>query len=318
MQQTASHEKPAGTPASIPGLFGAVWPAALVAFAYLWLFHGTLYDMSMRWKEPAFSHGMVIVPAAAFFVWYSRNAWRSTPVKPANIGVVVVAAGLLLMVLASWADVKFLPYVALLVVLGGLMLFLLGWEWFKKLSFPYAFLYFMVPWPDFLVETVSFPMQMLTSIYATVLARLVGVPVVRDGVNLHIPPPVNADFEVAVACSGMHSLIALMCLAAAFAFFTPAAMWKRWTLFAVGLPMALLANIVRVFAILCVAAWISPELAKKAFHDWSSPALFLINTIGLIALRDLMMRKPAAPPAPALATAGPPLASASREDDDVF
>jgi len=34
------------------------------------------------------------------------------------------------------------------------------------------------------------------------------------------------------------------------------------------------------------------ELASKAFHDWSSPVLFLFCTLGLMAIRDFLMRKP--------------------------
>jgi exosortase len=177
----------------------------------------------------------------------------------------------------------------------------------------------MVPWPDFLVEMISFPMQIATSVYSAMLARAVGVDVLRDGVNLGIwnagHTAFKARFEVAVACSGMHSLIALLCLSAGIAYFTPVALWKRWLLFLLGLPMAVAANIFRVFLILCVGNWISPELAGKAFHDWSAPVLFLLNTMGLLAIRNLMMREPA--PAAAAAVAGG-VPAPHEGDDDAF
>lgn len=315
MEDVRPQENIAKAPPPAADLLRAYGPAVLLAIAYLWLFRGTIGAMMARWEEPAFSHGWIVAPAAAVILWYKRADWLGTRIRPANSGLVFVVFGLLVMVLASWADVKFLPYLALLIVLGGLLLFFGGWELAKKWAFPYAFLYFMVPWPDQLVEIVSFPMQIMTSVYGTMLARLAGVPVVREGLNLHILPPVDAKFEVAVACSGMHSLVALMCLAAGFAYFTPVALWKRWLLFLIGMPMALVANIVRVFAILCVANWISPDLASKAFHDWSSPILFLINTMGLIALRNVMMRES---PAFAPALAGGGAVRRAEEEDDAF
>ena len=68
-----------------------------------------------------------------------------------------------------------------------------------------------------------------------------------------------------------------------------------------------------MFLILCVGNWISPELAGKAFHDWSAPVLFLLNTMGLLAIRNLMMREPAPAAAPALAGGAP-----HEGDDDAF
>lgn len=301
---------------AMPMLLRRYAPAALVAIAFLFLFRDAIISMTARWEDPTFSHGWVVLPAALAIAWYKRDTWLGTPVRPQPAGLVPIVLGLMILVVGAWADVLFAPWLAMFVVLGGILLFLGGWEWFKKLAFPYAFLYFMVPWPDFLVELVSFPMQILTSAYAAILASLAGVPVFRDGVNLHIwnaaRDGYKGSFEVAVACSGMHSLIALLCLAAGVAYFTPAAMWKRWLIFALGLPMALAANIFRVFLILCVGNWISPELAAKAFHDWSAPVLFLLNTMGLIAIRNALMREPAPQPA------GRALAFAPEGDDDAF
>ncbi|HEY3266713.1 MAG TPA: exosortase/archaeosortase family protein [Armatimonadota bacterium] len=285
-------------------------PAFALAIAFLWLFHGTIANMADRWSDPTFSHGWIVAPAAVVIAWFRRDTWVGVPFRPATgWGLAIILFGLISMVAATVVAVMFWPCLSMMIVIGGMIVYLAGWQWMRLLAFPYAFLYFMVPWPDFLVETISFPMQLSTSAYATLLGSMVGIPVVRDGVNLHIGPPVNASFEVAVACSGMHSLVALLCLGAGFAYFTPAAMWKRWTLFLLGLPMALAANIFRVFLILCVANWISPQLAAKAFHDWSSPVLFLINTLGLLTIRNMMLREPKAAPA---------VASRPVEDDDAF
>lgn len=307
--------QPEARPSSLTDALRRYAPAVLVAVAFLWLFRDAIISMTARWEDPTFSHGWVVLPAALAIAWYKKDTWLGTEVRPAPIGLVPIVLGLLILVTGAWANVLFAPWLAMFIVLGGVLLFLGGWEWFKKLIFPYAFLYFMVPWPDFLVEVVSFPMQILTSAYSAILASIVGVPVFRDGVNLHIWNAAHTgykgSFEVAVACSGMHSLIALLCLAAGIAYFTPTAMWKRWLIFLLGLPMALAANIFRVFLILCVGNWISPDLAAKAFHDWSAPVLFLLNTMGLIAIRNLLIREPSAPAA-ARASATP------QGDDDAY
>ena len=295
-------------------------PAVLVGLAFLYLFKDAIANMADRWDtDPTFSHGWIVAPAAIGIAWFSRDRWIHTRVAPAWTGLLVIVLGLLMLLAGAWADVLFLPFVAFMVVLGGMLVYFCGWPLFKRLLFPYGFLWFMVPWPDLLVEQISVPMQLGTSTYAAILGSIAGIPLVRDGNNLtllnaaHTGRP--ATFEVAVACSGMHSLVALLCLAAAFAYFTPIVLWKRWLLFLLGIPMAFVANVFRVFLILCVGNWIDPQLAAKAFHDWSAPVLFFINTLLLIALRNALMRNPAVATA---GTPGSPPLMIPRENDDAF
>lgn len=306
--------------ADAAGLARAYGPAVLVALAFLWLFQGAIANMAERWdSDPTFQHGWIVAPAAIAITWYSRERWIGTPVRPAWSGLLMIAAGLLLLLAGAWADVLFLPFVAVVVVLGGLLAYFGGWALFKALLFPYGLLWFMVPWPDLLVEQISVPMQLGTSTYAAILGSIAGIPVLRDGNNLNIWNAAHtgfkASFEVAVACSGMHSLVALLLLAACFAYFTPVSLLKRWLLFVMGIPMAFIANVFRVFLILCVGNWISPQIAANAFHDWSAPALFIINTMGLMALRNALMRQPA----PAMPSASNVQGSAPQgEDENAF
>lgn len=304
--------------ADIPTLVRTYAPAVLVAIAFAWLFRQTIANMTERWDtDPTFQHGWLVAPAVIAIAWYSRDRWIDTPVRPAWSGLGIVIAGLMILLVGAWADVQFMPFVALVVVLGGILVYFGGWQLARRLAFPYAFLWFMVPWPDLLIEQISVPLQLGTSVYSALLAHFVGIPVFQDGNNLNIwnasHTAYKANFEVAVACSGMHSLVALLCLAAGFAYFTPVALWKRWMLFLLGIPMAFVANVIRVFLILCVGNWIDPKLAAHAFHDWSAFPLFVINTLGLIAIRNAIMR---GHNASAAVTADG--ATTPQEEDDAF
>lgn len=295
-------------------------PAVLVGLAFLYLFKDAIGEMAKRWDtDPTFSHGWIVAPAAIAIGWFSKERWIDTPIKPAWSGFLIILLGVLMLLAGAWATVGFLPFVAVVVVLGGMLAYFGGWLLFKRLAFPYGFLWFMVPWPDMLVEQISFPMQLGTSTYAALLGSLVGIGIERTGSTIAITKAACTGkpvmFEVAVACSGMHSLVALLCLAAGFAYFTPIVLWKRWLLFLLGFPMAFIANIFRVFLILCVGNWIDPQLAAKAFHDYSAPVLFFINTLLLISLRNALMRKPAAAKASAH---GAVLTAVAQGDDDAF
>lgn len=313
----------AKTDRTLSGALTSWVPAVAVGLAFLYLFRGALSTMASRWEDPTFSHGWVIAPAAAVIAWVKRDTWAGLPASGSVWGLVVIVLGLLSLLVATFASVNFFPAVSMLIVIGGFILFFGGWRWMKALAFPYAFLFFMVPWPDFLLEALSVPMQQNTTTYAALLAHLINLPVQRDGVNLFLINPdgtQKAAFEVAVACSGLRSLVALLALAAGIAYFTPVAMWKRWLLFLVGIPMAMVANIVRVFLILCVGLWISPRIAATIFHDYSAPPLFIICTLGLMGVRNWLMRDPkptAAAPASA-GEAGPAPRAGGRGDSDDF
>lgn len=313
--QTTAESRAQSSKAALALAYG---PAVLITIAFFLLFRQTIANMTERWNvDETFQHGWLVVPAVIAIAWYSRERWIDTPVKPAWSGLLVIVAGLLMLLVGAWADVQFMPFVALVVVLGGMLVYFCGWPLMRRLAFPYAFLWFMVPWPDLLIEQISVPLQLGTSTYSAVLASIVGIPILRDGNNLNIwnasHTAFKANFEVAVACSGMHSLVALLCLAAGFAYFTPVALWKRWMLFLLGIPMAFVANVIRVFLILCVGNWIDPKLAAHAFHDWSAFPLFIINTLGLIAIRNAIMRGAAEPASVA------PIGAAIRQgEDDAF
>jgi exosortase/archaeosortase family protein len=100
-------------------------------------------------------------------------------------------------------------------------------------------------------------------------------------VELHVD-----DFTLAVAapCSGIRSLVALMAIAALFAYLLPASMPRRIGLFLAGIPVALIANTIRVTCIMLIAHHFGKKLALGFFHDYSSPFLFVLACLVLMGL----------------------------------
>jgi EpsI family protein len=243
------------------------------------------------WGNEAASHGFLIPPIAGFLAWRKRREVAAVArVWPA--GLWVAALGLLLYPAGVFSAVDFLPQVSFVVALGGVMLYALGPAASRLLAFPYAFLWFMIPWPDTLVEFVSFPMQLFSARFAAMLTGLAGIPVSRDGVDIHLP---RYTFSVGVPCSGMKSLVALLALSALVAYLLSGPRWKRWALFAAGLPLALLANVLRIVCILVIATIWGAKAAEGFFHGFSGIVVFLFATLGLVAVgRALGLRQASA------------------------
>jgi exosortase len=113
------------------------------------------------------------------------------------------------------------------------------------------------------------------------LLRAVGIEVARNGVNLSVP---GFDFQVAEACSGMSSLVALTGVTAVFAYLTRLPPLYKWILFFLAVPIALVANAIRVTTIALVGYQWGREAAMGMFHTWSSPILFVAAVVLLFGI----------------------------------
>lgn len=263
---------------------------AAVGALMVWLYGRDAAAMASRWaSEPEASHGFLVPLASAGVVWWKRDQVFHTPRFVWPWGLAPLLFGLSLTVLAAFAQVAFLGPIAMLIVLGGIVLYAFGPKLFSKTLFPYAFLYFMIPWPDFLVELVSFPLQLLTSTYTAMVAGLLGIPIQREGVQLYAP---GFAVTVATACSGLRSMMAIMAIAAVFAYTTRAALWKRGLLFLCGIPVALIANVLRVTLVFFVGLFWSKQVAVGVFHDYSSPVLVGLCSLLMVGLQRMVSECP--------------------------
>ena len=257
----------------------AAGPVVLAA-AMVLLYWPVLAGMATSWaKDENASHGFLIPPIAAYLALGRYRAARASA-RPWGWGMLAVTVGLVLYTLGIFASVEFLPQVSLLVVLGGICLYLWGPQTCSRLWFPLAFLWFMIPLPDTLVEFLSFPMQLSSARFATMLVGLAGMPVAREGVDIHLR---DYTFSVGPACSGMKSLIALLAVAALASYLLNGPRWKRWTVFAAALPLSLLANAIRISCVLAIASTWGEKTATGFLHGFSGVVVFLLVTLGLAA-----------------------------------
>lgn len=234
-------------------LMGAVFARTFVLFA-------------QGWHDEENQHGVAVVPIVAFLIWMAWPRLRAIPIRPNMVaGSVVLGLALLLQVVGIWLGLERSVGYAFVFALWGLCLYFGGTALTRALAFPLAFLLFMVPTPGGLLDMVSAPLQVLSARMAVALAGLSGVLVQNEGVNLLIPAK-GIRFEVAVACSGLHSLTAMCMLAALMASLMAVPRIWKFALFALAIPLALLGNILRIYLVLMVAN-AHGQTAGSAFHD---------------------------------------------------
>lgn len=239
-----------------------------------------------RWSSSEeFSHGFLVPLVSLFLLWYKRGVIRQTRLQVCRWGLLVLAAGLLMQIASEWASVTFLKALAVPVALGGLAWYLTGTQMMRIVLFPYLFLYFAVPWPDFAIETLSVPLQHFSAASSAMLLGLMGVPIERDGVHMWTP---RFDVEVAVPCSGIRSMVAIEGIAALVGYLTQSRLWGKGAVFLTGIPITMLANVLRISAIVLMGHYINADFAMTFFHDYSSPFLFFISALSLLGVKKIV------------------------------
>ena len=263
------------------GLQGASL-VVLVAFLYA----GILQRLVQQWwDDPNFSHGFFIPAFSAFVIWQTRKKLAAIPVAPAWWGLGMIAGSLLIMIVGVLGAELFLSRSSLVFLLAGLAIYFLGWRYFRAMLFPWAILFLMIPIPAIVFNRIAFPLQLLASQFASSLLDTVGVPVLREGNVIQLPA---ITLEVAEACSGIRSLITLGALAIIYGYFLERIVSRRVILAIAALPIAVVANGLRVMGTGLVGHYWDPAKAHGFFHSFSGWVIFVVSLGLLFSLHAAM------------------------------
>ena len=269
------------TSRQLTGIFVILAGLALV----FWRVFGRLVDAWIN--DGNYSHGFLIIPIALYFVWERRARLAAAPIQPSWFGLVMLAGGILILLAGLWGSELFLSRVALLPVIAGILVFLYGWQHFKILFFPLAFLLLMIPIPQIIFNQIAFPLQLLASKLGEATISMVGIPVLREGNVLVLP---STSLEVAEACSGIRSLVSLITLGIAYGYFMDRRVWVRVLIVLSTIPVAIVANGARVAATGMAAEWIGPDKAQGFFHEFSGWIVFIFAFAMILALQRLIVK----------------------------
>ena len=282
MSQVLQSERPiVGTPATDLAR-PSWWKAAIIVALLLWLYMPTLAHLvGQWWNDPNFSHGFFVPLFSAFVIWQERNRLRTLSPRPSWSGLLFLGFGLCVLILGQMGAELFLSRLSLLIVLAGLIVLFLGWNFFRALLFPWAFLLLMIPVPAIVFNQITFPLQLLASKVASTTLPWMGVPVLREG-NVIVLPAMA--LEVAEACSGIRSLLSLTTLAVIYGYLMERRVGVRVLLAVASVPIAVAANSLRIVGTGLLVQYWDPEKAEGFFHEFSGWLIFVVSLLMLYLL----------------------------------
>jgi len=264
------------------------WRIALLVFlgvfvAFLALFWETIGTIIAIWGSPTYSHGFLIFPVAAFLIWNCRSTLLKIDPRPEPVGFVLLAGSVCVWLLADVMGIQFGQHFALIAMIQCLVLAIFGWSVVKQILFPLFFLFFAVPFGNFLIA----PLQDITAYLSVFILRITGIPVYLDELFIYIP---TGSFVVAEACSGIRFLISTIVLGTLLAHVLFKSWWRRLVVVCLSLVIPIIANGVRAYGIVLLAHLSDFEVAVGVDHLVYGWIFFAFVTLCLLAaaipLRD--------------------------------
>lgn len=242
--------------------------------------------IEIQWRHEDFRNNWIMLLVSAFVVYRKRHELAAVPKQPSLVGLGIVVASLVVHVLGFRAQQ---PRISLVTVVGvgwGACYAIWGWGVAKILAFPAA--YTLLCFTAAQLANFTMKLRLLASMLAEVLLQGAGIQAIRRGTVIYSSAGGGFQFDVADACSGLRSLVVMTALAAPYAYFTLKGAWRKWTLFAMSVPLAMLANTLRIFTLALVAEWIGMKLAMSLYHDFSGYLVFLISVALLMGTGSLL------------------------------
>lgn len=240
-------------------------------------YYNTLGWLVNSWMHNEYySHGLLVPLISGYIIWNMKDELAAIEKKQAWEGMAVFVAGLVLQGISVLWTIRFLSGLSLILTISGVILYLFGWEFIKKIWFPLFFLLLMVPLP--FVDMIAATSQTTSAIATSGLANSIGLPVQREGLVLTMPA---GSFEVGLECSGINSMISLLTIGILFAFILEGKRTMKFAILFLAIPLAIAGNIIRITSVLAVANKYGQDTAMNYFHDLSSLLMFGVALSGL-------------------------------------
>jgi len=270
----------------VPSSIIPYWQLGILVVLSLWLYGSTIARLVTQWwRDPNFSHGFFVPLFSVFVLWQERHRLARIVPQPSWAGLFILASAISLLVIGQLGAELFLARFSLLLLLAGIIVLFLGWTFFRSMLFPWAFLLLMIPIPTIVFNQITFPLQLQASKVAAFTLPVFGVPILREGNIIHLPA---MSLEVAEACSGIRSLMSLATLAIIYGYLMEKRVWVRWLLAIASVPIAIIANSVRIIGTGLLVQYWDPDKAEGYFHASWGWIIFVISLFLLYAVHTVI------------------------------
>jgi exosortase B len=239
------------------------------------------------WNDEQNAHGPFVLLVVVWLFYRHRAALSALPGKGKLwAGGILLLFGLLLFLIGRAVEVVYFEAFSQIPVVAGLLLVLFGWRGVGVMSFALLYMIFLVPLPGVVIDAATGPLKQLVSVIAENVLYHAGYPIARNGVVLTIG---QYQMLVADACSGLNSMYSLSAMGLLFLYIIGTDGWVRKALLLASiLPIAFVANILRVVTLVLVTYYFGDEAGQGFVHGFSGILLFVLSMLMLFGLHKFL------------------------------
>ena len=234
------------------------------------------------------SHVLLIPLVTAYLLYIDRSSLPATRRPAPGLALIPLVAALSALTISfsnalpsagSNERLALVTFAFVLFLWAGAFIFL-GRQWMSAAAFPMAFLIFLVPLPDPVVNLLENVSKLASAEAAALYFELAGTPVLRDGTVFRLP---GLMIEVAQECSGIRSSWVLFITSLLAAHLFLRSPWRRAALVAMVFPLAIARNGFRIFVIgeLCIR--VGNHMIDSPIHHKGGPIFFALSLLPLFA-----------------------------------
>ena len=277
----------------------------LLAAAFVWTYTfadkeslSSLNYLWYAWWSPDYQYGFFVLPFCAFLLWSRRGMMTEIPARGSWWGLALFAVWAAVRLGGAFSHYPWLQHASIIPGVAAITLFVGGWRALLWAWPAILFMGFMIPLPGFLTDFLSQPLQKIGSVCTVFVIQTLGIPATRLDNQIQLSDMPNA-LNVAEVCSGIRMLMLFfaLCVGAAFImknrepsdglqdsigsipvvgpfFALLIANWERWLMVVSAIPIAVVANVVRLTLIALFSELVSQYptylLSAKAAENWPS------------------------------------------------
>jgi exosortase len=241
------------------------------------------------WNTEQGAHGPIVFVTG---LWLLTRTWREAA-GLAERGMGWLVALLVVALLPAW----YLSRITALIQLEGFLAYGLvltaaysriGGPALRRMLFPLFYLAFIFPFPDTVVDTLTLPMKIGISHASAWFLALFGYPVGGQGVMLQIG---QYQLLVAAACAGLNSIVSLGALSLLYIHLRYGDRLGYALVFAILIiPIAMLANFVRVLILLLLTYHFGEHAAQGYMHTFAGLVMFSV-ALAALGAADLLLQR---------------------------
>jgi len=237
-------------------------------------------------KEYDYGHGRFVPLVILFLIFRSRKEILSSEKSSEWWGLAFLILGMLFYVISVRTIQARIAAGSIPFIIYGLIAFIYGRKTAKFFIFPLLLLYFAIPLPGLTQATNG--LQILATKIAYHLSILFGAEVMAAGTEIQSTSGNWDALKIAEGCSGVRSLIALVFVASVYGYISLNKIWKFILLVISSLPLAIIANAIRVTTIVLMAEYWDAEFAAHTYHNFSGFLFFPLGIFGIILVSYLL------------------------------